>query len=62
MKPKVVETGRGEFWIYNPMGGRGRHCRANRAGELEDNEDGMFYERSPECYQEAYRQYRKDKP
>ncbi len=45
------------FWIYNPIGGRGRWCTLSD-GILKDTENSMFPQPSPEVYQKAYK-YRK---
>lgn len=45
------------FWIYNPLGGRGRWCTVGRDGVLRDTENSMFPTRSPEAYQKAYKDY-----
>ena len=45
------------FWIFYPDTGKGQWCRANRNDILEDRANSMFFERSPECYQKAYKIY-----
>lgn len=46
-----------QFWIYNPLGGRGRWCTVGLDGILRDKEHTMFLTPSPEHYQAAYKAY-----
>lgn len=50
------------FWIYNPIGGRGRWCTVGFDNILNDTENSMFPEPSPENYQKAYKTYISKKP
>lgn len=54
---KVQQTGEDEFWVYEPTGGRGRHCRLWPNGIVKDTEKGMFAEPSPESYQKAVKRH-----
>ncbi len=45
------------FWIYNPIGDRGRWCTLGFNGKLNDTKDSMFLKTSPESYQKAYKSY-----
>lgn len=54
---KVIETGNNEFWVYNPLGGRGRHCQRMQDGSIKDKEHSMFLEPSPKSFQVAVNNY-----
>ena len=57
---KVTKTkvlGKNEFWVYNPVGGRGRYCVVMPDGSVKDKENSMFLETSPACYQKAVKAY-----
>ncbi len=49
------------YWVYNPIGGRGRWCVKQSDGVVIDREKGMYYEPSPKAYQRAVDQFIKGK-
>lgn len=53
MTLRVIRESKDTFWVYQPLGGRGRHCWLNRNRIAHDKSNGMFYEPSPAIYQKA---------
>ena len=54
---KVIEHKKNVFWVFNPIGGRGRHCTLYPNGEIKDTENSMFAELSPAASCVAIRKF-----
>lgn len=56
---KVIKTKeQNEYWVYNPIGGRGRYCYEMKDGTIKDKEKSMFLEVSPQIYINAIKKYK----
>lgn len=55
MTLKVMQS-ENKFWVYNPIGGRGRWCTM-RNGVAVDSSKSMFHEESPPVYTKAIKQF-----